>query len=1247
MRLLRLALAGGRGLVPALLIALAIAPRALAAQTDVIRGKVTAADGRPLSGVRVTATSIPGNVTREGRSQANGSYQVVFPGGTGDYIMGFALVGYGFRQFEIKRVADEAILVADARLAPIMLDTVAIVAAAAPQRVARGIPGLGNDAMGTDQAIIPGALPPELMGNLAAMAASLPGVLLLPGIDGGPDGFSVYGLGADQNSMTLNGMDNGASNLPRDASISTSLSTSSYDVSRGGFSGGNLNVTALGGGNQKVRGMSLASTAPQMQWTDRAARSLGNELLRNSLSGKASGPIVLNKSFYNVSFELGRESRNNQSLLSTDALGLRSSGVAFDSVGRMMTLLDGRGIPRFAGPTLENRLADNGSLLGTFDLMPPSSASGATYGVTLNGGWGRTRPAGAGPLALSSSNGDRTNWNAGAQFRHSAYWGMILTETQMGVNASEQYGDPYLRLPAGSVRVNSVFDDGTNGVRSLAFGGNQTLDQHTKSNSASVTNTLSWFDEGNQHRLKLTTEFSYSGNSQDLSSNRLGTFSYNSLADLEANRPSTFSRVLSARVRSTGQQRLSFSLGDTYRRNPDLQFQYGVRLDGSRYTATPAYNPAIEEAFGRRNDIVPTPWAISPRIGFTRTLGQAPMLSAFVGAAPAPRAVVRGGIGLYANGASAGQIGSALDNTGLPTGTQQIYCVGAAAPTPDWAAYLDDLGLVPSTCADGSAGTVFANPSPTVSLISEKFRTPQSLRSNLSWNGSVLDARFTTSVEASYSLNMNQSRTVDLNFRPEARFSLPDEQGRPVFVQTTSIVPTTGAIASRDARVTTAFSRVNDTRSDLTSRSAQLMLRLNPIQRGLNPWRWGVSYTYTNVREQVSGFTSTAGDPTGITWAAGSQGPHQISYNLSHILFNAVTVSWNGSFRSGSGYTPTVGNDINGDGSFNDRAYVFEPATAPDPDVGAQMQQLLDNATPSTRECLLKQVGQIASRNSCRGPWTTQASLNFTLDRVKFRMPSRGSIQFSLQNPLGAADLLMNGSKLKGWGQSPFPDQQLLHVRGFDPATQRFKYEVNQRFGITRPELQTVRQTVMLSATMRWDLGPTRERQDLVQRLAYGRTTPGTKYPASMYRTMSTSTIPNPMVVILRLQDSLKLSSMQADSIASMNRRYTYRVDSLMTPVANYFAALPTDYNDDEAYGRLLAARHAHIDLLNALGPVINKLITPEQRRKLPASTTNMLDFRYLAQIRNGTGLYISGGGGSPFIPSSQMMMMETMMFIR
>jgi len=57
--------------------------------------------------------------------------------------------------------------------------------------------------------------------------------------------------------------------------------------------------------------------------------------------------------------------------------------------------------------------------------------------------------------------------------------------------------------------VTSTFADGGSGVQSLVFGGNQNLSSRSRSNSGSFSNTLSWFDNGNKHRVKLTTALQY------------------------------------------------------------------------------------------------------------------------------------------------------------------------------------------------------------------------------------------------------------------------------------------------------------------------------------------------------------------------------------------------------------------------------------------------------------------------------------------------------------------------------------------------------------------------------------------------------------------------------------------------------------------------------------------------------------------------------------------------------------------
>jgi hypothetical protein len=1203
------------------------APCSIAAQTDVIRGRVTNNDGLPLMGVRVTATSIPGNVTREVRTSDKGQYQIAFAGGTGDYIMGFALIGYVFRQFEIKRLADEEVLIADARLSVIQLDTVSVVAAV-QQRVNRN--SQTPDVSGTERPVDVATLPPELQGDIAAMAASLPGVLLVPGLDGGADGFSVLGLGADQNSVTLNGMQVGANGLPRDANISGSLTTSPYDPSRGGFSGANFNIRSGSGSNYRSRGLSFVLSAPQMQWTDPAARALGNEYTNMSLGGMASGPIKLNKAFYNTSFQLGRQSRDNQTLLGTGDLGLTTAGIAPDSVDRFLDILAFAGVPAINSRVRSERLSDNGSVFGSIDVSPPNSSSGTSLGFTFNGNWGRQSPIGGGVMQLPSASGDRTNWGGGLQARHNRYFGLILSESQAGINLSRNYGSPYLDLPSGRVRVNSIFDDGASSVQTLTFGGNQGLSSSSQSLTTSFQNNLSWFDDANKHRIKLTTALEYSGNTQNQSSNLLGSYFYNSLEDLEAGVPASYSRTLSARRRSTGQMTGSLAIGDSWRKTQDLQIQYGLRLDASRFTKTPDYNPAVETEFGRRNDHVPTPITFSPRIGFSWTVGESQEVSFFSGQSRRPRAVVRGGIGVFANASNAGQIGGALDNTGLPTGTQQIYCVGPAVPIPDWTQYNGDPANVPDRCADGTTGSVFSNPSPNVTLFSDGFRPQRTVRSNLSWNGNILDGRYSTTIEGTYSLNLNQQRSVDLNFAPNQRFALA-EDGRPVYVEPTSIVPTTGTIASRDARVSQSFARVSEMRSDLQSRTAQVSFRVSPISRGPVKFSWSAAYTYSHMREQVSGFQSTAGNPLGIEWARSGQGPHQITYNLRYNFFSAVQVNLNGSFRSGSAFTPTISGDINGDGYSNDRAFIYSAATTTDATLAADMARLFESTSDAARECLQKQLGRIASRNSCRGPWTSNASLNITLDRAKFRMPQRANISFSLSNPLGAADLLINGSgNLHGWGQNLSPDQSLLYVRGFDPNTRRYTYEVNQRFGAVRPQFLVLRNPATLTATVRYDIGPMRERQSLQLQLNSGRTTPGTRSPEQGFRSLGSQGMPNPMATILRQQDSLRLTSMQADSIAAMNRRYNYRTDSIWAPVARYLAALPTHYDGDLAYDRYVQARHAQIDMLIRIVPTIRTLLTDEQKRKLPPQIVNILDPRYLISVRNGTGLYVGSQGGGP-----------------
>jgi hypothetical protein len=752
------------------------ASRLAAQQVDVVRGRVTGPEREPVEGARVTVTSISGGVNRSGRTDRNGRFTVTVPGGDGDYFVAFAAVGYQARRFEVKRVGDEDFLLADATLQRAAQTLERVTVRGERPRIGRA--DAAPDVGGTERAVDPAAVAPDQLGDFAAAAAAQPGVTPVPGADGDPAGFSVLGLSADQNQTTLNGLNFGASGLPRDAGVMSSLVTSPYDVSVGGFSGARFNVRTRPGTNYVNRGGSLFGTAPQLQWSDPAARALGQQNTSASLGGSASGPLVYDKAFYSLSYQLGRSASPLRSLLDADPAALAVTGVAPDSVRRLAALLGAQGVPLGVAGLGASRLSDNGSVLAALDLTPPSSNSGQSVNLTLNAGWNRQTPASSLLSEFPAHAGDRTGWTAGAQARHSSFVrNVVLSETTVGGGFNRSEGSPYALLPNGQVLVGSSLGAAGGGaagggVRFLAFGGSPSLATRQRADNLSAMNQLSWFSLNNKHRLKLTTELRRDGFSQDQTVNRLGTFSYQSLADLAAGRPATFTRQLSPRLRGGSATTAALSLGDSYRRTPRLQLQYGLRLDAHRFAQGPAENPLVAETFGAANDAAPARVYASPRLGFSWGYGTAPQVAGFEGAQRGPRATVRGGVGVFQNTPQATLLGGAIDNTGLASAVQQLTCVGPAAPAPDWGAYAGDPSRVPDRCADGSTGSPFANAAPDVTLFAGDWRAQRSVRSNLSWSGPILGNRLAASVEGTLSLNRQLPSFVDLNAAAAERFRL-------------------------------------------------------------------------------------------------------------------------------------------------------------------------------------------------------------------------------------------------------------------------------------------------------------------------------------------------------------------------------------------------------------------------------------------------------------------------------------------
>ena len=1216
--------------------ALLAAPASAQQSTDIIRGRVIGPDTLPINGARITATSYQGNITKTAQTDRNGRFQIIFVNGEGDYWIEVAKIGYNKRRFEIRKVGDEQVMLADARLtsAVVSLDAVTVTA---DNRALVNRNSTGTDVSGGDKPLTSSSaqVSPDQAGNLAAMASTVAGIQRIPGMDGQADMFSAFGLSGDQNNTTFNGLGSGVSSLPPDAQVRVTFSQFPADPARGGFSGAQINVVSIPGSNFSFRGLSGYGTGPDLQWTDQGADSSGQKSTTVRFGGSLRGPIQMDKAFYNASYSAQRTFADMLTLLNTSPLGLQSAGVASDSATRLLSILHGKGVPVSIdhAPTL--RATDNLNYQANVDLTPSSSGTGNSLTLGIFGGHVHVQPTGGGVQMLTrtpAQTGHADGWSTSASLLHSNYfWFGVLSQTTLGVSVQQQSQAPYLDYPTGSVRVASQLPDGTTSIKTLSFGGGAQPSE-IANQAAQLTNQLQWFSNNNKHTIKITSSVSREHNTSDVSAS-LGAFAFNSLADLEAGVPASYSRTVSSIHFPSDQVTAALSIGDAWRPSSKVQVQYGVRADANRFLFRPDFNSALRDTFGIRNDVAPNRVNFSPRVGVQWTYGTAPTIAFVPGAARPPLAVIHAMAGVFQNVGSANLLSDAVAQTGLPTSTRTIACVGPAAPVPDWSSYSGSPTTAPAACADGSTGGIFSTAAPSVLAFDRGFEQPRSFRTAADWSSPVLDNRFVLGLQGVFSWNMNQPGIVDINLDPARGFTLGTEEGRPVFVDPSAIVPTTGTIAINNSRRSAAFRNVALNRSDLHSASTQFVLKVVPVTT--NKYRrWDFTYSLLNVRDQFYGFSgagSTAGNPFDRQWGPHlAEGKHQFTVNWNSIpIADLMYVTVGTTVRSGTLFTPMIAGDVNGDGYLNDRAFIFDPSSTADTSLAASMRSLLATGAPAARECLSKQLHHLAARATCQSPWVTTANLRVSLNPQKMRLPKRANIALNFTNPLAIADLIAHGNNnTRGWGQDIQPDQNLLFVRGFDPATKQFKYSVNDRFGSTRPQQSASRSAAFVSINVSYDIGFTRERQMLTQRLDAGRGRPGAKQTSQSLKAFGTASIPNPMAMILQQPDTLRLTRQQADSLATLSTRFSRYADSVWTPAAKALEAEPERYSHGEAYKQYVVAREQTMDYLIAIAPDVSSLLTPAQKRKLPSIILNYLDDRVLKFLRSSS----AGDGGSFFI---------------
>jgi hypothetical protein len=1162
----------------ALASALLFAPP-LAAQvgssTDILTGRVTGPEGQAVAGARVEATSIETGVTRSRNTDTQGRYTILFPDGGGQYRVTARMLGLSPNSAIVARQADEDRLVHNFQMntTATTLDAVVVTARPTPRAGERPEPGsIERVLTGEQLARLPiDATDPNILAQLQ------PGVIGIGATDTSAAAFSVAGQRTDQNLVTLDGLTFGTSAVPQEAVRSTRVITNTYDVARGQFTGGQVATTTRGGTSRNSGSFSYSLRDPRLEFDgeDQATgQALASGYSQHTLSGGLGGPVVKDKVFYFGSFQMRRRLDPLQVLTLLEPNTLQRLGTSPDSANRFYQLVDSVGVPLTVPAVPDDRLNDNASVITRLDFHLNDDHS-----LMLRGNWqGSLQDAfRTQTFALPSHAGKQVNSGAGAMLTLSSVLGSFLNEGRAFFSADGRNSSPYLELPEGRVRVSSQLSDGTVGVSTLDFGGNTGMPTENINSQLELTDELSWLSGGGAHRFKFGGLYNHTSFSTANQNNRFGSFTFNSLSDLENNQPAEFRRSLKVTEREGGASTGAIYFGDTWRKSRAFQVTFGARVEGSVYDGRPAYNPAVDTAFGKRTDFFPRDVRVSPRIGFTWQLGldtarARPAEGARGGAGAAgrggfgggggggrgggggggaagagpgagtPTLIVRGGIGDFRGRAPTQLFQSAIDATGLATGEQQLVCVGAAVPVPNWASYLADPMTSPSACV-GAPGPVVSGQRPAVTVFAQDFQTPRSVRASIGLTRRVV-ARLGVNVDYTYARGTSLYGLRDLNLDTTVKFTLANELNRPVFAPANTIVPVSGATSLLASRRLTNYGQVVEANSDLVSNTHQLSVGLNgATSRNMI---WNLSYTRMRSRDQTGfaaggfggGFGAGggagnvgAGNPNAVEWGvADLQRSHNIVGTLTWLAKDWIDLTSVVRVTSGQPYTPRVAGDINGDGSRNDRAFVYDPASAAiasDTALVNGMTRLLSHTSDQAAACLRSQLGRIASRNSCVGSWTPSMDFQSNIrPYLGSRIQRRLTFALVAVNPLAGLDQLLHGTdKLHGWGQPNRPDATLLYVRGFNTSTNNYVYQVNERFGDNAATRNAFRSPFMIGLTARLQVGPDRQREMMQGALNALNNRGGAA--GFDFRLIMERISPNPVKDLLRRRDSLKLTDLQ------------------------------------------------------------------------------------------------------------------------
>jgi hypothetical protein len=1066
----------------------------------------------------------------------------------------------------------------------------------------RPVDAFTPDAAASTAVIGFGAVSADQEGGVAAIAAAAPYVYGATRNDpvtptaSGAAGFSVLGLPAARSVAYLDEMRVPLASVPRDALLASQLLTASFDAARGGTSGAALHLNTLAAPPLAQRTLRVSLDDRAAHWGDAvgaaltpAFRAVQTSALATAGTPRASGSLAA---------QLGWRHRTGVTWAESQEVlgGVRQVApvVQRDLVEALAT----QGVPR--GPTAPDDMTRTAAFLARGDLrVHERLRTRALVGM----GHVEARQAIVGGNAFATGGLGSTAQGAFAQLRGSLHVpAPVLHELAIGGAREHTVVAPTTPGFTGSVIVPAT--DG--GARAVEFGAAAIGPARLAGTAADLAYAITARTTSGRHQWR--SAFHVRHDVADLT-DASGTRPQVTFADLAAVSAGTATVITARDTTSVGRARVvsaDAALAAVWAPRPNVRVQYGVRGEVDHWNAPAIVDPRVGalvagHAAGRRHD-----WGLSPRLGVEWRIRDASEPGAPY-ALPSG-IVLTGGFGHFRQTPTA----AALLALGTQTAAAPVTsCFGRTSLAAGW---IDSLAAAPLACPEGTTPLTAAR---------SAVRFASSYRQPVSWRSAIgveapLPAGLRGGVEWIASVSPDEPLVRDVNFAAGAAIPLPHEADRPAWIDPQQVQAARGIVAPSASRRDPSLGSVTVLESTGASTAQQLAVAVRTARAGLSR-SWSLFYVWRHVTDRTNGFAATtAGDPRGIERGRGMLDVrHQVGLSvatrLGDLAFLTAYLRW----FSGLPYTPLVASDINGDGFVNDRAFIERPLVERAVDSGGAAPFARLDAR--ARRCLAAQVGTIAGMNSCRAPWTTSAAVQLTFNSRVLRLPDRATLSLVLVNVVSGFDYLINGDRLRGWGEPRAVDPRFLVVRGFDAAARRFLYDVNPGFGAASPERSPLRSPFRVMLDCRIALGP-RPAAWAAERLVATATPRGDTLDAARLLGVLRGAASNVPQLVLQHGTLLALTDAQRDSLRAEASAFEIRADTLWMALVADPVFRDARGRGPHAARRLAEAQGRVFDLVLASAEhVRNAILTPAQRARLPMSLQRVLDPATARELRPRT----------------------------